>query len=57
MIVKMALYDLKFSGAAFRAKLDGVLHDLPYLPSKADPDVWIMPSFRPDGSEYYEMAL
>ena len=28
MIVKMALYGLKSSGAAFRAKLAGVLHDL-----------------------------
>ena len=39
MIVKMALYDLKFSGAAFRAKLDRVIHDLSYIPSKADTDV------------------
>jgi hypothetical protein len=57
MIVKMALYGLKSSGAAFRAKLAGVLHDLHYLPTKADPDVWIRPAIRPDGSEYYEMAL
>ena len=57
MIVKMALYGLKSSGAAFRAKLAGVLHDLSYVPSKADPDVWIRPAVRPNGSEYYEMAL
>jgi hypothetical protein len=57
MIVKMALYGLKSSGAAFRAKLAGVLHDLSYVPSKADPDVWIRPAVRSDGSEYYEMAL
>ena len=57
MIVKMALYGLKSSGAAFRAKLSGVLHDLSYVTSKADPDVWIRPAVRPDGSEYYEMAL
>ena len=53
----MALYGLKSSGAAFRAKLDGVLHDLSYVPSKADPDVWIIPAVRPNGSEYYDMAL
>ena len=51
MIVKMALYGLKSSGSAFRAKLDGVLHDLSYVPSKADPDVWIRPAVRPDESE------
>ena len=39
MIVKMALYGLKPSGAAFRVKLDGALHDLSYVPSKADLDV------------------
>ena len=57
MIVKMALYGLKSSGSAFRAKLAGALHDLLYVPSKADPDVWIRPAVRPNGSEYYEMAL
>ena len=57
IFVKMALYDLKSSGAAFRAKLDGVLHDLSYVPSKGDPDVWIRPLIRPNGSEYYDMAL
>ena len=48
MIVNMALYGLKSSGAAFRAKLSG-LH--------ADPDVWLRPSVKPDGAEYYEMVL
>ena len=57
MIVKMALYGLKSSGAAFRAKLAGVLRDLLYIPSKADPDVWIRPAIRQNGSEYYDMAL
>ena len=57
MIVKMALYGLKSSGAAFRSKLAGVLHDLSYVPLKADPDLWIRPAVRPNGSEYYDMAL
>ena len=57
MIVKMALYGLKSSGTSFRSKLAAVLHDLSYLSLKADPDVWIRPAVRPDGSEYYEMAL
>ena len=53
----MALCGLKSSGAAFIAKLSGVLHDLSYVPPKADPDVWIRPVVRPNGSEYYEMTL
>ena len=57
MIVKMALYGLKSSGAAFRANMSGVLHDLSYVPSKAYPDVWIRPAIRRNGSEYYDMAL
>ena len=57
MIVKMALYGINSSGAAFRAKLSGVLHDIGYTPSKADPDVWLRPAVNPDGAEYYEMVL
>ena len=57
MKVKMALYGLKSSGAAFRAKLAGVLHDNGYWPSLVDPDVWLKPAVKPDGFKYYEMAL
>ena len=57
MIVKMTLYGLKSSGAAFRAKLAVVLHDICYTPSEADLDVWLRPAVNPDGSEYYEMVL
>jgi hypothetical protein len=57
MIVKMALYGLKSSGAAFRSKLAGVLHDMNYRPSFADPDVWLRAGTKPCGFEYYEMVL
>ena len=57
MIVRMALYGLKSSGAAFRSKLAGVLHDLGYRPSYADPDVWLKAAAKPGGFEYYEMVL
>ena len=57
MIVNMALYGFKSSGAEFRAKLAGVLHDIGYTPSKADPDVWIRPAVKTDGAEYYEMVI
>ena len=29
----------------------------PLKQTKADPDVWIRPAAKPDGSEYYEMVL
>ena len=57
MIVKMAFYGLKSSGAAFRAKLVGVLHDIGYTPSKENLDVWLRPAVNPDGSEYDEMVI
>ena len=47
----MTLYGLKSSGAA------GVLKDIQYQPTKADPDVWIRPAIRKYGSEYYEMVI
>ena len=57
MIVKMALCGLKSSGAAFWSKLAGVLHDMNYRPSFADPDVWLRAGTKPCGFEYYEMVL
>ena len=50
MIVKMVLYELKSPGAAFREKLAGVLHDIGYTTSKVDPDVWLRPAVKLDGS-------
>ena len=50
MIVRMALYGIKSSVAAFRAKLDRVLHDIGYTRSKVDLDVWIRPAVNPDGA-------
>ena len=57
MVIRKALYGLKSSGAAFRAHLAETLYDLSYLPSKADPDVWIRPALKENGFEYYEMTL
>ncbi|KAI2513146.1 Reverse transcriptase (RNA-dependent DNA polymerase) [Fragilaria crotonensis] len=57
MIIRKALYGLKSSGAAFRAHHAETLYDLSYLPSKADPDVWIRSAVKENGFEYYEMTL
>jgi hypothetical protein len=56
-IIRKALYGLKLSGAAFRAKLAETLHSLHYAPTQADPDVWIRPATKPDGTEYYEYVI
>ena len=57
MVVKMVLYGLESSGAAFRAKLASLLHKIRYTQSKADQDVWMRPAIKSDGTEYYEYAL
>ena len=57
MLVVRALYGLKSSGAAFRALLAEVLHDMGYRPSYADPDVWMRPGIKPCGFEYWEYVL
>ena len=41
----------------FRENLSGVIHEIGYTPSKADPYVWLRPAVNPDGAEYYEMVL
>ena len=57
MILKMVLYELKISGAAFIAKLGRVLHGLNYRPTKSDPDVWLGAGTKTVGTEYCEMDL
>ena len=57
MIVKRALYGLKSSGAAFRSFLATRLDEIGFVPSEADPDVWLRRSAKPDGEQYYEYVL
>ena len=58
MIVVRALYGLKSSGASWVAMLaQRSLINIGYKSTRADPEVWIRPAFKPDGFEYYEMVL
>lgn len=57
MVIRKALYGLKSSGAAFHSMLAGVLWDLQFRPTKADPDVWIKAAVKPNGEKYYDMVL
>jgi hypothetical protein len=57
-IIKMALYGLLSSRAAWRATLAEVLSThLEFKPCKADQDVWMRPAQRANGSRYYEYIL
>jgi Reverse transcriptase (RNA-dependent DNA polymerase) len=57
MIIRRALCGLKSSGAAYRAYFARTLMEMGYTPCKADPDVWLRPAKKPDGTEYYEYLL
>ena len=57
ILVQIALYGLKSSGAAFRSKLAGILKDIGYTSTKGDTDVWIRPAVKPDGTEHNKMVL
>ena len=57
MIVKMALYGLKSSGAEFRAHLAKTLNDFWFLSTNADCDIWYRPAVKTTGFEYYENIL
>lgn len=57
MIIRMALYGLKSSDAAFRSKLASVIWEIGYRPTRADPDVWIILAVNGEGIKYYKMIL
>ena len=54
MIVRKALHGLKSSGVAFRELLDEKLYGIGFEPSKADPDVWMMPGIKLNGFDYWK---
>ena len=55
LILCRALYGLKSSGAAWRTTLAAALGELGFLPTQADPDVWLRAAVNSQGMEYYEM--
>lgn len=56
-IVRRALYGLKSASASFRAFLAERLEEIGYKPSLADPDVWMRPAVKADGTLYYSYIL
>ena len=53
MIIAKALYGLKSSGAAWRAKLAEIMKTMGYESTQVDPDVWIKRAVKPNGQEYH----
>ena len=56
-IITWALYGLKSAGAAWRTSFTQALAQLEFWPTCGDPDVYIKPQTKPDGTRYYEMLL
>ena len=57
MILKKAVYGLIGSATAFRAHLAVKLHDIGFIPTRADPDIWHRWAVKPHGFEYYGYIL
>ena len=57
ILVDKVFYGLKISGAAWRAMFVDTLNDMEYVPTKTDPDVWLKPVVKPNGTEYYKIML
>jgi Reverse transcriptase (RNA-dependent DNA polymerase) len=56
-IIVHALYGLKSSGAAWHAFFAQSLSDTGFISCKSDPDMWLRPEIKTDGSKYYEYVL
>ena len=57
MLITRDFYGLKTSSASFRYYLAEKLYELGYIPTKADPDVWLRKAVKADEFQYYEMGL
>ena len=56
-LIRRALYGGKSAGKDFRNHLRSCMRHLDFVSCPADPDVWMRPAKRSDGSEYYEYIL
>jgi hypothetical protein len=56
-LIYRALYGGKSAGKDFRNHLRFCMRHLNFISCPADPDVWMRPAKRSDGSDYYECIL
>ncbi|KAI2501495.1 Reverse transcriptase (RNA-dependent DNA polymerase) [Fragilaria crotonensis] len=57
VIIVRALYGLRSSGKSFRDFLANNLREMGYASTKADPDLWMKPDCKTDGTEYYHYVI
>jgi hypothetical protein len=56
-LIHRALYGGKTAGKDFRNHLRSCMHHLDFVSCPADPDVWMRPALKSDGSTCYEYVL
>ena len=56
-LIRRALYGGKAAGRDFRNHLRSCMRHLHFDSCPADPDVWMRPAMKADGSSYYEYIL
>ena len=56
-LIHRALYGGKSAGSDFCNHLRACMRHLDFQSCPADPDVWMRPATKPDGSEHYEYIL
>ena len=56
MIIRV-LYGGKLAGANYWRHVQKAMNELGFKSCKADPDVWIRPSIKADGTDYYQYVL
>ena len=56
MLIVRVLYGLRSSGKSFRDHLAMHLREMGFVDCRADPDFWIKPTSKPDGTEYYQFC-
>jgi hypothetical protein len=56
-LIHRALYGGKSAGRDFRNHLRSCMRHLDFVSCPADPDVWMRPALKSDGTEYYEYLL
>jgi hypothetical protein len=57
VVIIRALYGLKSSGARWREHMAQTLRNAGFSSCKADPDIWLRPAIKADGSKIYEYVL
>ena len=56
-MIKRALYGGKTAGKDFRDHLRSCMRHIKFTSCFPDPDLWMRPATKSDGSEYYEYVL